>query len=69
METPTEEETERAITAAAFRIIAALDGMSMCDAIQAGERAKSIIKTAHRVNARNDEVTAFQREFENAPPR
>ena len=67
MEYVTEEQREYAITKAAFRVIAALDGMTLCDAIQAGERAKSIIKAAHRVNARNDEVMAFQRESQNAP--
>lgn len=67
MEKLTEEDRERAITDAAFKIIAVLDGMRLCDAIRAGERAELIIKTAHRVNAGNDAVMAFRREFENAP--
>ena len=67
METPTEEDSERAITVAAFKIVAVLDGMRLCDAIRAGERAGLIIKTAHKVNAKDDEVMAFRREFENAP--
>jgi len=63
----TEEDRDRIVKEAAFKIISLLDGMSLCDAIRAGDLAKLIIKTAHRVNAQDAQIMGFRQEFENAP--
>ena len=69
MENFTEEDRERAMTGAAFKIVAELDGMSLCDALRAGERATLIIKTAHMVDAGNLQIMVFRQEFEYALPK
>jgi len=65
----TEEDRDRLVKHAAFKIASLLHGMSLCDAIRAGDLAKLIIMTTHRIDAENDELTGFRQEFENAPSR
>lgn len=62
----TEENRDRLVKDAAFKIASLFHGMSLCDAIRAADLAKLIIMTTHRVDAANDELMGFRQEFENA---
>jgi hypothetical protein len=69
MHTPLDDECQRdrAIKNAAFKIVPLLDGLTLCDATEAIDLAKRIIMTTHKVNAEENTLTVFRREFENAP--